>query len=94
MEDGVRRRRICGACKTRWVTVERIDDVYVPAAPGRPRGLAADAKVREVADPERGKRNLARRNDARRRLEDMKEQREAGRELFDAWYGRPIDYKE
>ena len=76
----VRRRRCCSACGTRYVTVERIEDVYVAAAAGRPRGVnykAKDAPKTTGKDITTVVKSAGKkRAEARRRVEDMMDARE------------------
>jgi len=73
--DVVRRRRVCVACGVRYVTVERIDDVYLPAARGRPRSTAKPAKPKS-AEPKVTKSIVKRQAAARRKVEDLMDDRD------------------
>ena len=77
--DEVRRRRICGGCGTRYMTVEKIVDVYVPAAPGRPASKPREKPV----SVKKVKKTLAKRTEARRKIEDMKDTFEEDYSMYD-----------
>lgn len=82
-EAEVRRRRVCAGCGVRYVTVERIEDVYVAAGPGRPRGANYEAKQQAKANPKRGKEVLKARAEARRKIEDMRDTFEEDYSMYD-----------
>ena len=73
--DVVRRRRVCVACEVRYVTVERIEDVYAPAGRGRPKGSATGAKPKS-AEPKVTKSTVKRQAAARRKVEDLMDERD------------------
>lgn len=75
-DDIVRRRRVCLGCGERIVTIERVDGVYVPGEAGRP--MSATTRVKKVAEakPARGKKLLVKRAEARRKIEDLMDERE------------------
>lgn len=65
---------MCAGCGVRYVTVEKIDDVYFTVGRGRPKGAASAVKPKAPASPPkpaRGKKLLEKRTAARRQLEDM-----------------------
>lgn len=77
-DDEVRRRRTCTACGVRYATVERIVDVYTPAPPGRPAGEPKPVRVKKEKQVsiKAEKRASVRRTEARRKVEDMMDERE------------------
>lgn len=79
-EEEVRRRRVCTVCTHRFITVEKIVDVYIPAKPG-PRDDTP--KPRKPPKPARGKQLLKNRATARRRLEEMADEASIYDELRD-----------
>lgn len=86
-DSEVRRRRVCAGCGVRYVTVERIEDVYVAAGPGRPRGINYSAKrqATKTGDEVVAKTKSAgkRRAEARRKIEDMKDTFEEDYSMYD-----------
>lgn len=79
-EDEVRRRRVCGGCGTRYMTAERIVDVYVAAAPGRP---STRPKVKPAPEVKNTKKPSVKRTEARRKIEDMRDTFEEDYSMYD-----------
>lgn len=82
-DDEVRRRRVCTVCAHRYISIEKIVDVYVPARPGPKPGSEMAPRKEKPVNPKRGKAVLAARTTARRRLEDLADEASSYDDLHD-----------
>lgn len=82
-DDEVRRRRVCTVCTHRYVSVEKIVDVYIPAKPGPKPGSEMAPRKEKPVQPKRGREALNARAKARRRLEEIADDKSIYDDLHD-----------